>query len=38
MVDMASKIGVSFKCVRLIWFCETANLSKSVLANFKRMT
>ena len=24
--------------VRLIWFCQTAKLSKSVLSNFKRMT
>ena len=24
--------------VKLIWFCETAKLSKSVLSNFKRMT
>ena len=24
--------------VRLIWFCETAKLRKSVLSNFKRMT
>ena len=23
--------------VRLIWFCEMAKLSKSVLSNFKRM-
>ena len=38
MVDMASKIGVSFRCVSLIWFCEMAKLSKSVLANFKRLT
>ena len=43
MVDMASgnfletsKISIFFSLlVRLIWFCETAELSKSVLSNLK---
>ena len=39
MVDMASKIAVSFNCVSLVFFfCEVEKLSKSVFSSFKRMT
>ena len=38
MVYIAWKIGFSFCCVRLIWFCDMTKLSKSALSNFKRMT
>ena len=42
MVDMAPKFLGNIEdwrlLVRVIWFCETAKLSKFVLSNFQRMT
>ena len=42
MVDMASKFLGNIEdwrlLVRVIWFCETAKLSKFVLSNLQRMT